>query len=83
MTGHLLLELTEVDHFCNWINTFKSLVYAIENNRVVYIKSIISLLTLDLSKPIKIKIESEDKYELDAFKEIILRYGGTIDDDEI
>ena len=80
MVGFLKLELTEVDHFCNNVNTFKSSVYAIEDDRTVYIKSLISLLTLDLSKPIKIIIDSEDKYELDAFEDLIFRYGGTIDD---
>ena len=79
MIGYLKLELTEVDHFCHNINTFKSPIYAIESDRTVYIKSLISLLTLDLSKELKVVIDSEDKYELDAFMDLILRYGGNIE----
>ena len=81
MVGYLKLELTEVDSFCSYINTFKSQVYAIENERYVYIKSLISLLTLDFSKPIKIVIESENKHELDAFMDLILRFGGNVEND--
>ena len=79
MIGYLKLELTEVDHFCRNINTFKSRIYAIEGDRIVYIKSLLSFLTLDLSKELKVVIDSEDKYELDAFMDLILRYGGNIE----
>lgn len=80
MTGYLYLELTDVDSFCNSINTFKSDVVAIKNGEEVYIKSLISLLTLDFSNEICVKIKSTDDYELKLFKEIIERYGGRIDE---
>lgn len=80
MTGYLHLELTDVDSFCNNINVFKSNVVAINNGEEVYIKSLISLLTLDFSNEICVKIKYTDDYELKLFKEIIERYGGRIDD---
>ena len=80
MTGYLYLELTDVDSFCNSINAFKSDVIAIKNGEEVYIKSLISLLTLDFGNEICVKIKSTDDYELKLFKEIIERYGGKIDE---
>ena len=80
MIGYLKLELTEVDSFCGNINTLKSTVLAFEKDREVYIKSLISLLTLDLSKEICVEINSDDEYELKLFKEIIERYGGRVDE---
>ena len=80
MIGYLKLDLTEVDSFCNKINVFKSDVVAIKNEEEVYIKSLISLLTLDFGKEICVKIKSDDDYELKLFKEIIKRYGGRIID---
>lgn len=80
MTGYLHLELTDVDSFCNNINVFKSNVVAINNGEEIYIKSLISLLTLDFSKEICVRIKSDDGYELKLFREIIKRYGGRTDD---
>ena len=80
MTGYLHLELTDVDSFCNNINVFKSNVAAINNGEEVYINSLISLLTLDFSKEICVRIKSDDGYELKLFREIIKRYGGRTDD---
>ncbi len=81
MIGLLRLKLTETDSFCSNINTLKSTVLAIEKDREVYIKSLISLLTLDLSKEITVEIISDDEKELKRFKEIIERYGGKVDED--
>lgn len=78
MIGYLKLELTDVDSFCRNINTFKSSVVAVEGNNTIYIKSLISLLTVDLSKEICVKIDSDDEKELKLFAEIIERYGGRI-----
>lgn len=80
MTGYLYLKLTYVDSFCNNINTFKSDIVAIKNGEEVYIKSLISMLTLDFSNEICVRIKSTDDYELKLFKEIIKRYGGRIDE---
>lgn len=78
MIGLLSLRITETDSFCNNINTLKSTVLAIEKDREVYIKSLISLLTLDLSKEITVEIISCDEKELKRFREIIELYGGKI-----
>lgn len=80
MIGYLKLELTEVDSFCRNINYLKSDVIAIKNGEEIYIKSLISLLTLYLGDEICVKIKSSDDYELKLFKEIIKRYGGRIDE---
>lgn len=80
MIGLLRLKITETDSFCSNINTLKSTVLAIEKDREVYIKSLISLLTLDLGKEITVKIISNDKKELKRFREIIELYGGKIID---
>ena len=80
MIGYLHIELTDVDSFCNNINIFKSDVVAIRNGEEVYIKSLISLLTLDFREEICVLIKSDDDYELKLFKEIIKRYGGRIDE---
>lgn len=82
MTAYVKLELTEVDSFCRNTNNIKSYIYAEvnEENKVVNMKSLLSILTLDLSKEIRVRIDSEDKRELDAFEEIIKRYGGRVDE---
>ena len=80
MIGLIKLQLTDVDLFCSNINTLKSTVLAIEKDREVYIKSLISLCTLDLGKEITVKIISSDEYELKRFKEIIELFGGKIID---
>ena len=80
MTGYLHLELTDIDSFCNSINVFKSDVVAIKNGEEVYIKSLISLLTLDFSKEICVLTKSDDDCELKLFREIIERYGGRTDE---
>ena len=80
MTGYLHLELTDIDSFCNSINVFKSDVVAIKNEEEIYIKSLLTLLTLDFSKEICVLIKSDDDCELKLFREIIERYGGRTDE---
>lgn len=80
MLGKIKLQLNEVDYICNKINTLNSDVYAKDSKKTVYMKSLLSILTLDLSEEIIVSIDSRDKNELDAFKDIITRYGGKIID---
>ena len=80
MTGKIKLQLNEVDYFCSKINTLDSDVYAKDSEKTIDIKSLLSILTLNLSEEIIVYIDSENKYELDAFKDIITRYGGKIID---
>lgn len=76
MVGYVNLKLSDVDFFCRDVNTFKSDVNAGEGNRVIDAKSLLSILTLDFSKPVKIEVITEDKYEIDAFKDLLRRYKG-------
>ena len=83
MIALLKLNVTEADSFCSKINTLKSTVIAVEADREVYIKSLISLITLftfDYTRELTLKIISDDDYELKRFKEIIEQYGGKIID---
>ncbi len=80
MTGKIKLQLNEVDYFCRNINTLDSYVYTKDSEKTINIKSLLSILTLNLSEEIIVCIDSENKYELDAFKDIITRYGGKIID---
>lgn len=82
MIGYLKLYLSDVDYFCRDVNTFKSSIYAIEENKIVNLKSLLSILTLDFksNRQLKIKIDTEDKHELDAFKELMRIYGGVVDE---
>ena len=76
MVGYVNLKISDIDFFCRDVNTFKSDVNAGEGHRVIDAKSLLSLLTLDLSKPVKIEVITEDKYEIDAFKDLLRRYKG-------
>lgn len=76
MVGYVNLKISDIDFFCKDVNTFKSDVNAGEGNRVIDAKSLLSLLTLDLAKPVKIEVITEDKYEIDAFQDLLRRYKG-------
>lgn len=83
MIALLKLNVTDTDSFCSKINTLKSTVIAVEADREVYIKSLISLITLftfDYTRELTLKIISDDDYELKRFKEIVEQYGGKIID---
>lgn len=80
MVGYIKLNLSDVDYFCRDVNTFKSNVYALEESKIINLKSLLSILTLDLTKQLEIKIDSEDRNELDAFKELMRIYGGVVDE---
>ena len=80
MIVYLKLNLSDVDYFCRDVNTIKSQVFAIEENKIINLKSLLSILTLDLNKQLKIKIDSRDEKELKAFKELMRIYGGVVDD---
>lgn len=76
MFGYVKLNITDVDRFCKDVNTFKSDINAGEGNRVIDPKSILSIMTLDLLKKIKVEIITEDKYEIERFKELLNKYKG-------
>lgn len=76
MTGYVKLNITDVDRFCRDANTFKSDINAGEGNRIIDPKSLLSIMTLDLLKKIKVEIITEDEYELGRFKELLEKYKG-------
>ncbi len=74
MIGYVKLKLSDVDFFCRDVNHFKSDINIGEKNRMVDAKSLLSLLTLDLSQKIKVEIISDDEYELNLFADLLRRY---------
>ena len=76
MFGYVNLRITDVDFFCRDVNTFKSDVNIEQGNKVLDAKSLLSLINLDFTKPNKVEIFTENKYELDAFEDLIRRYKG-------
>lgn len=76
MFGYIKLNITDVDSFCRDVNTFKSDINAGEGNRLIDPKSILSIMTLDLLKKIRIEIITDDQYEIDRFKELLSKYKG-------
>lgn len=76
MVGYIVLKVTDIDHFCRDVNTFKADINAGEGNRVIDAKSLLSITTLDLSKQVRVEIITDDEYELDKFEDLLRRYGG-------
>ena len=74
MTGYVKLNITDVDRFCRDVNTFKADINAGEGNRVIDPKSLLSIMTLDLLKKIRVEIITDDKYEIGRFKELLEKY---------
>lgn len=76
MFGYVKLNITDVDRFCRDVNTFKADINAGEGNRVIDPKSILSIMTLDLLKKIRVEIITDDEYEIERFKELLNKYKG-------
>lgn len=74
MSGYVKLSITEVDNFCRDVNTFKADINAGEGNRLIDPKSLLSIMTLDLLKDIKVEIITDDEYEIGRFKELLEKY---------
>lgn len=74
MSGYIKLNITDVDNFCKDVNTFKADINAGEGNRIIDPKSLLSIMTLDLLKKIKLEIITEDDYEIGRFKELLEKY---------
>lgn len=74
MSGYVKLSITEVDNFCRDVNTFKADINAGECNRLIDPKSLLSIMTLDLLKDIKVEIITDDEYEIGRFKELLEKY---------
>ena len=76
MFDYVNLKITDVDFFCRDVNTFNAEINIGEGNKVLDAKSLLSLINLDFSKPIKVEIITDDSYELERFKDLLRRYGG-------
>lgn len=76
MFGYVKLNIADVDRFCRDVNTFKADINAGEGNRVIDPKSILSIMTLDLLKKIRVEIITDDEYEIERFKELLNKYKG-------
>lgn len=74
MSGYVKLSITEVDNFCRDVNTFKADINAGEGNRLIDPKSLLSIMTLDLLKDIRVEIITDDEYEIGRFKELLEKY---------
>lgn len=74
MSGYVKLSITEVDNFCRDVNTFKADINAGDGNRLIDPKSLLSIMTLDLLKDIKVEIITDDEYEIGRFKELLEKY---------
>lgn len=74
MFGYIRLNITDIDSFCKDVNTFKADINAGEGNRIIDPKSLLSIMTLDLLKKIKIEIITDDEYEINRFKELLEKY---------
>lgn len=74
MSGYVKLSITEVDNFCRDVNTFKADINAGEGNRLIDPKSLLSIMTLDLLKDIKVEIITDDEYEIGRSKELLEKY---------
>lgn len=67
----MLLNLNTIDkvkRFSNIVLTYESDIDAIRGRYIIDAKSIIGLFTIDLSKPVEIKIHSQDVEELERFE---------------
>lgn len=67
----MLLNLNTIDkvkRFSNIVLTYESDIDAIRGRYIIDAKSIIGLFTIDLSKPVEIKIHSQNAEELERFE---------------
>ncbi len=64
-----LKTLEKVKKFTNVVNKFNSDVDIIRDRYVIDAKSIIGIFTIDLTKPVTVRIVSDDKAEITRFNE--------------
>ena len=68
MDGYVKLNITDIDRFCRDVNTFKADINAGEGNRIIDPKSLLSIMTLDLLKKIRVEIITDDKELLNKYR---------------
>lgn len=69
-----LNQLEMMKRFVSIISTFESDVDAVRDKYTIDAKSIMGLLTLDLSKPLDIVLNSKDEDEVNRFLEVMKEF---------
>lgn len=72
MNTELILNLNtleRVKNFTNVVNRFNSDIDVIRDRYIIDAKSVIGIYTIDLTRPVTIRIVSDDKAEIARFHE--------------
>ena len=69
-----LNSISKIQSFVNDVLKFEADVDVVSGRYVIDAKSIMGLFSLDLSKPIEIKIHSDNISELENFAEVMKNY---------
>ena len=69
-----LNEMTKLNGFVNVVSTFESNIDAIRGRYIIDAKSILGVMSLDLSKPLEIALISDDEAEIARFIEVMKKY---------
>lgn len=65
----ILNTLSKVKEFTNEANKFNSDIDIIRDRYVIDAKSVLGIYTIDLTKPVTVIINSDDKAEIERFNE--------------
>lgn len=77
MIKYVKLKISDIDNFCRNMNTLEhSDINVGEGNVILDAKSLLSLITLDFTKDIRVEIITNNERELKLFEEILERYKG-------
>ena len=69
-----LNEIGRVNGFVNAASTFMSDIDAVRGHYVIDAKSLMGLMSLDLSKPLDLVLHSYDEEEISRFEEVMKNY---------
>ena len=67
----LLNTLEKVKHFVEQMSTFECDIDVLYRRYILDAKSIMSILSVDLTQPLKVIIHSDDEDELERFNEMM------------
>ena len=67
----LLNTLEKVKHFVEQMSTFECDIDVLYRRYILDAKSIMSILSVDLTQPLKVVIHSDDEDELERFNEVL------------
>lgn len=69
-----LNEIKKVNWFVQEVTSFESNIDLVSGRYVINAKSIMGIFSLDLSKPIEVVIDSDNKAEINRFVEVMKKY---------